>query len=81
MNIIGLPKAREYPTQYIHGRDTDKKITKKMHELFGLLRLGHAYRINSINSQAMHIGARILASKVVRGNRPVQCNSDIVVCT
>ena len=41
---------------------------------------GHAYRIDSINSQAVCIGARILASKVVRGNQTVQCNSGVVSC-
>ena len=28
----------------------------------------------------VHIGTRILASKVVRSNRPVQCNSGVVAC-
>ena len=28
----------------------------------------------------MRIGARILASKVVKKNRPIQCNSGVITC-
>ena len=49
-----------------------------MKEHFGLQRDGHAYRVDSINSQEVCIGVRILASKVVRSNQPVQCNSGVV---
>ena len=35
-SIIGLPKDGEDPVQYIHGRDTDKKLAKQLKELFGL---------------------------------------------
>ena len=67
-SITGLLKAREDPTQYICGRDTDKKLAKQLKERFGLQWDGHAYRINSINSQTVHIGTRIIASNVLRGN-------------
>ena len=39
---------------------------------------GRAYRIDSINDRVVRIGARILASKIVRKNRLVQCNSGVV---
>ena len=80
-SITRLPKAGEDPVQYIHGRDMDKRLAKQLKERFGLQRDGHAYRIDSVNSQAVHIGARILASNIVQGNRPVQCNSSLVACT
>ena len=41
---------------------------------------GRAYRIDSINDHVVPIGARILASKVVRKNHPVLCNSKVVAC-
>ena len=49
-SITGLPKAGEDPTQYIRGRDTDKKLGKQLKERFGLQRDGCAYRIDSIKS-------------------------------
>ena len=73
-SITNLSKAGEDPAQYICGRYTNKKLSKQLKERFDLQFNGCAYRIDSINSQVMHIGARILASKVVSGNRPVQCN-------
>ena len=79
-SITGLLKVGDDPTQYIQGRDTDKKLAKQLKEHFGLQRDGHAYRIDSINSHAVRIGARILASKVVRGSRLVQCNLGVVAC-
>ena len=79
-NIIGFPKAGEDPTQYIRGRDIDKWLAKQLKERFGLQRDGRAYRIDSINSQMVHIGARISASKVVCGNWPIQCNLRVVTC-
>ena len=79
--ITGLSKVGEDPTQYIYGRDTDKKLAKKLNEHFGLQWDGCTYRIDNINSQAVRIGARILASKVVWGNRPIQCNSGVVSYT
>ena len=39
---------------------------------------GRSYHINSINKREVRIGARILASKIVHGNRPIQCNSRVV---
>ena len=41
---------------------------------------GRSYRIDNINDRVVRIGARILASKVARKNRPVQCNSGVVAC-
>ena len=79
-SITGLPKVGEDLTQYIHGRDTDKKMAKQLNEHFGLQWDIRAYRIDIINSQAMHIGTRILSSKFVRDNQPVQCNSSVVSC-
>ena len=76
-SITGLSKAREDPTQYIRGRDTDKKLSKQLKERFGLQRDNCAYRIDNINSQAVRIGARILESKIVRGNRPVLSHAPI----
>ena len=32
MSIMGFPKVREDPTQYICGRDTDKKLAKQLKE-------------------------------------------------
>ena len=58
----------------------EKKLAKQLKEHFGLQRDGHAYRIDNINSQAVRIGAIILSSKVVCGNRPVQGNSGVVAC-
>ena len=49
-SIIGFPKVWEHSTQYIHGRDTDKKLAKQLKEHFGLQWNGRAYRIDSINS-------------------------------
>ena len=49
-SITGLLKVGEDPTQYIHGRDTDKRLAKQLKERFGLQRDGHAYHIDSINS-------------------------------
>ena len=65
-SITILLKAREDPTQYICRRDANKKLAKQLKDRFGLQRDGRTYRIDSINSQAMRIGARILESKVVR---------------
>ena len=48
-NIMGFPKAGEDLTQYIHGQDTDKKLSKQLKELFGLQRDGSAYFIYNIN--------------------------------
>ena len=70
-SITGLPKVGEDPTQYIRGRDTYKKLAKKLKEHFCLQRDGHSYRIDNIKSQAVCIGAKILASKVVHDNQPV----------
>ena len=80
-SITGLPKAGEDPTQYIRGRDTDKRLAKQLKEFFGLQHDGHAYCIDRINSQVMRISVRILVSKVVQGNQPVQCNYGIVAFT
>ena len=41
---------------------------------------GRAYRIDSINDHVVCIGVRILASKVVRKNQMIQCNSGVVAC-
>ena len=67
-SITGLPKGGEDLKQYIHERDTNKRLAKQLKECFGLQRDGRAYRINSIISQVMHIGTRIMVSKVVWGN-------------
>ena len=79
-SITGLPKVGEDSMQYIRGRDMDKKLANQLKERFSLEQDGRAYHIDSINSQMVHIGARILASKVVHDNRPVQCNSDVFAC-
>ena len=39
-----------------------------------------AYRIDSINDWAIRISARILASKIVRKNYPIQCTSGVIAC-
>ena len=39
---------------------------------------GRAYRIDSINDHVVRIGARILASKLVRKKYPVQYNFGVV---
>ena len=49
-SITGLLKAGEDPTQYIRGRDTDKKLAKQLKERFDLQQDGHTYRIDCINS-------------------------------
>ena len=81
VSIIGLPNTREDLAPYIHRRDTDKRLAKQLKERFGLQRDVRAYRIDSIKSQAVHIGANILVSKVIRRNRLVQCNLGVVTCT
>ena len=67
-SITGLPKAGEDPVQYIHGSDINKRIAKQLKERFGLQSDHRAYRMDRIHSQKFCISARILASKVVRGN-------------
>ena len=67
-SITGLPEAGEDLAQYLRGWDTDKKLAKQLEECFGSQRDGRAYRIYNINSQEVCIGARILASNIVRGN-------------
>ena len=41
---------------------------------------GRAYCIDSINNSVVRISTRILASKVVRKNQLVECNSGVVAC-
>ena len=50
VRIMGMPKAGEDPTHYIRGRDTDKKLSKKLKERFVLQNDGCSYCINNINS-------------------------------
>ena len=78
--ITVFPKAREDPSQYLRGRDNDKKLAQQLKERYGLKRDGHTYRIDNINERAVCIGAHILASKVIRGNLPVHYNSGVVSC-
>ena len=68
--ITGLPKARADPAQYLRGRDNDKKLAQQLKERYRLQWYGHAYRIESINEWVVHIGARILAIKIIIGNHP-----------
>ena len=58
-SIIGFPKAREDPMQYLRGKDTDKKLAKQLKERLGLQHDVCAYRIDKINVQVVRIGARI----------------------
>ena len=47
---------------------------------YALERDRRTYRIDSINEHMVYNSARILASKVVRKNCPVQCNLGVVAC-
>ena len=49
-NIMGLSKAGEDLTQYIGGRDTNKKLVKQLKERFGLHHDGRAYHVDNINA-------------------------------
>ena len=69
--ITGLPKVGIDPTQYLRGRDNDKKLAQQLKERYVLEWDGRTYRIDDINEQVVHIGAHILASKVIRGNHSV----------
>ena len=78
--ITGLPKDGPYPSQYIRGKDNEKKLEINIKKHYRLECDRRAYRIDSINDRVVRIGARILASKVVRKNHPVQCNFGVVAC-
>ena len=78
--ITGLPKAGTDPAQYIKARDNDKNLLQQLKERYRLQRDGHAYHIDSINEQVAHIGAHILASKILQKNRLVQCNLGAISC-
>ena len=41
---------------------------------------GHAYHINNINEWVVRIEGCILASKIIRGNLQIECNSGTVAC-
>ena len=78
--ITRLPKDAPDPSQYFKGRDNDKRFAAQLKERYDLQRDGRAYHIDNINNRMMHIGAWILASKIVRNNCPVQCNSGVIAC-
>ena len=69
--IMGLLKDGPNPSQYFKGRDNDKRLKARLKERYDLQRDGRAYHIDSINDIGVRIGARILASKIVRKNRLV----------
>ena len=78
--IRGLPKDGPDPSQYIRGKDNDRKLEMTLKKHYSIEHDGRAYRIDSINDRVVRIGARILASKVVRTNCPVQCNFGVDEC-
>ena len=51
-----------------------------MKERYDLQRDGRSYHIDSINDRGEHIGARILESKNIKKNRPIQCPSGVIAC-
>ena len=68
---MGLPKDGLDPSQYFKGCDNNKRLVAWLKERYGLQHDGRAYRKDNINKRVMRIGAHILASKIVRKNRPV----------
>ena len=55
--ITWLPKDGTDPSQYFRGRDNDNKLAEKINKRHGLQRDGWAYRVDSINDLAVHLGA------------------------
>ena len=78
--IMGIPKHGPDPSQYIWGKDNERKLEMTLKKGYARERDGRAYRIDSVNDHAVCIGVRILASKVVRKNWMNQCNSGVVAC-
>ena len=78
--ITWLPKDGTDPSQYFRGRDNDKRLVEKLNKRYGLQRDRRAYHVDIINDLAVHFGARIFPSKIVRQNRPNQCNSWVIAC-
>ena len=64
--ITRLPKDGPDPSQYIRGKDNDKKLAMTLKKRYALEHDERAYRIDSINDRAICIDAKILARKVPR---------------
>ena len=79
--IMGLRKDGLDPLQYFKGQDNNKQLEARLKERCDLQRDGRAYHIDTINDRALCIGARILASKIVRKNHPIQCTLGVIACT
>ena len=79
-DITGLPKDGPDPLQYFRGKDNDKRLAARLEKKYGLRHNGWDFRIDSINDHAMHISARILASKIVGKNFPIQSNLGLIAC-
>ena len=80
-DIMMLPKDGPDPSQYFKGRDTDKRLAARLKHRYDLQCDDIAYRIENINDRTMRIGAHILATKIVRNNCHVQCNSGVISCS
>ena len=66
--ITGVPKDGPDPLQYIHDKDNDRKLAMTLKKSYVLECDRRAYHIDRINDCVVRIGAKILASEVVRKN-------------
>ena len=80
LEIMRIPKDGCEPSQYFRGKYNDKRLATKLKKCYDLHCDRWAYRIDNINDQVMRIGAMILARKVVKKNRTIQCNLGIIAC-
>ena len=69
--IMGLPKDGPDPSQYLKGRDNDKRLKARLKERYDLQCDGRAYHIDIINDRVVCIGAQILESNIIRKNHPI----------
>ena len=80
LNIRGFPKDGPNPSQYFKGRDNDKRLAACLKLKYDLQHNGRAYRIDNINDRMVCISFRILASKIVHKNHPIQCTLGVIMC-
>ena len=63
--ITSLPKAGVDPSQYLCGKDNDKKLAVRLWKKYGVVKCKQAYVIDTFNDTTVHVGEKFLAVKIM----------------
>jgi hypothetical protein len=70
------------PQDFYPRKDTNRALAQKIKDTYGNVEKGkRGYKVDSIQSGAMHLACQLIAGKLVRKNRPTQVTDFVVDLT